>query len=412
MATPRWTDEGLESMRHEGDPEADRVVEALFAQGRTDAVTRLHHELVTHEEMPQDLPPVLVEYLRDTAGLPDWADPEQIEIAERVLMSHGLIAFAILACASLPECYADVRGVPVLWLTQKLNVHAHRRIYETSQLVLDVLQPGGLTTGSGVLAAQKVRLMHASIRHLILADPTPRRDAMETPSFAGLLRQESWNRDLGQPINQEDLAYTLQTFAWVTVRSLRQLDAGLTPEEEEALIHAWNVVGHHLGVRRELQPGDVAEAEELFESIKRHTRGTSDATRSLAAALLDFLESFWTGHLRIERIGLDASIDTLRFLPRMLMHEFLDEETAGLLGLPKESGFDRLRDRFLDDTMGKLVDLEERIFRHASPARRMADLFFHVMLEKMVRLPRGFERDLFAIPTSLATSWRLVPVNP
>ena len=41
---------------------------------------------------------------------------------------------ACLLCASLPECYVARRGVPVLWLTQQLEQHTTRRLYETAQM--------------------------------------------------------------------------------------------------------------------------------------------------------------------------------------------------------------------------------------------------------------------------------------
>jgi hypothetical protein len=54
--------------------------------------------------------------------------------------------------------------------THRLINHPFRRIVETAQFVLDVMAPDGLGhSGRGVRSAQKVRLMHAAIRHLILA---------------------------------------------------------------------------------------------------------------------------------------------------------------------------------------------------------------------------------------------------
>ena len=91
-----------------------------------------------------------------------------------------------LACASLPACYAARRGVQLLSLTARLQSDPVRRIGETAQLTLDGMAPGGLVPGGrGVRDAQKVRLMHAAVRHLV-------RDS------------DVYDPEWGVPINQED----------------------------------------------------------------------------------------------------------------------------------------------------------------------------------------------------------------
>ena len=73
-----------------------------------------------------------------------------------------------LACASLPACYAARKGVQVLHLTARLQSDPVRRIGEPAQLVLGVIAPGAPSpAGGGVRDAQKVRIMHAAVRHLI-----------------------------------------------------------------------------------------------------------------------------------------------------------------------------------------------------------------------------------------------------
>ncbi len=73
----RWTDSFLDAKRRIGDPPADRVVDDLFTAGNVDAVNALLRTLVRNDQVPPDeLPPIVAEYLRDTVLLPPWADPE------------------------------------------------------------------------------------------------------------------------------------------------------------------------------------------------------------------------------------------------------------------------------------------------------------------------------------------------
>ena len=74
------------------------------------------------------------------------------------------------------------------------------------------LQPAGSITaaagaldagGAGIRSAQKVRLMHDAVRHLIL--------------------EHGWDPALGLPINQEDQLGTLLTFSAVILDGLRKL---------------------------------------------------------------------------------------------------------------------------------------------------------------------------------------------
>jgi hypothetical protein len=72
----------------------------------------------------------------------------------------------------------------------------------------------------------------------------------------------------GLPCNQEELAYTLLTFGYVFLRSLRRLGLGLPSADEEAYLHAWNVVGHVLGLQADLRVDRMAEAEILFTQLQ------------------------------------------------------------------------------------------------------------------------------------------------
>lgn len=402
MATGKWTEEFLESMRRETDPLADGVVAELFAQGGIGAVANLHQSLVAQDGVPQggDVPKVLADYLEESARLPDWADPKITETGEKVLMSNGAIAFAILACASLPECYTDRRGIPVLWSTQQLNEHVHRRVWETAQFILDVLSPGGLRAGGkGILAAQKVRLMHATIRHLMLQAPEGEIDRLQTPGIAAVLLGHSWQEELGMPVNQEDLAFTQQTFAWVGVRSLRKLDAGLTAEQEEAVIHCWNVIGHIMGVRRDLQPRDVAEAELLFETIKARLAGVSPESQSMTAALLDFVE----GMIELEHF---------KPLPAVLTRFLVGDETADLLAVPAPAPDESREARHWIEALEGFEHVTSDAFKLFSPTRKIAEWIFKTMLSKLFKMPRGWERKLFSLPQELASSWKIVDEEP
>ena len=94
----------------------------------------------------------------------------------------------------------EIRDGVAILKTGGMRGNTRRRILETAQFVFDVLNLGAFTaTGRGVRSTQKVRLMHATIRHLTLME--------------GQWDSKSW----GVPLNQEDLAGTLMTFSVVVL---------------------------------------------------------------------------------------------------------------------------------------------------------------------------------------------------
>ncbi|MDT5135735.1 MAG: hypothetical protein QOE41_5046, partial [Mycobacterium sp.] len=179
-------------MRRLGDPVADEPVDAVLKQGGVKAVNAILQKLVRVDQpVPRDLPEELQDYLVNTLPLPDWADMRKIERGQQLFETWGLQIALCLFCASLPSSYAAANGVKVLYLTAQLDTNARRRVMETGQFLFDVLTVGGLAeNGTGRRTIQRVRLMHAAVRHLIAA---------RNEQQPGL-----WEPDWGIPINQED----------------------------------------------------------------------------------------------------------------------------------------------------------------------------------------------------------------
>src|SRR6185295_7041747 len=145
-----WTDEQLQPYREMGDPPADEMIAALVQGGQVPAVNVLMRHLVQNEyPIPESLPPAVRAYLDRTDDLPDWADRARLEAGERVFVRYGPELVVILHCYSLPFCYLGVNGVQVLNLTDRLESNPTRRILETAQMLVDVMQPGGLAGKEG-----------------------------------------------------------------------------------------------------------------------------------------------------------------------------------------------------------------------------------------------------------------------
>ena len=373
----RWSDAVLDAARRRGDPPADAVVASLFATHGVDAVRGLMAQLVMDDAfVPETLPGDLRAYL-DATDVPDTRDAATIAAGERVFAVHGPEILMVLCCSSLPSSYSARKGVQVLHRTAYLAKRPTRRLFETAQMIIDVLSPGGLgPAGRGLRTAQKVRLMHAAVRHLVQHDPT-----------------RSWDLDgLGLPINQEDLLGTLMTFSWLILEGLETLGVPLDPAEQAAYTATWMHVGKVMGIEPALIPSTVDETEWLTRTIERRQVAPSDEGREMTTALL-------------EMMGANVPAP-LRSVPPGLIREFLPPDVADFLGVPSH----RLEE-VLQAAAEDLVRPLERLYDRVAGRHVAVRSFAIRMLQGMQAVELGDRRASFAVPDSLSDGWAMAPAG-
>lgn len=369
----RWNNAKLDAFRQVMDPVADDVIAQIFAKGDVKAVNTLMGNIFrTDQPIPPELPEEAQAYFKNTA-LPPWADQQQLAIAQQLFTRNGWQVAMGLFCSSLPQAYACAHGAHVITQTQGMTKHVKQRVFETAQFLFDVMDEGALKpSGQGVRTAQKVRLMHATVRHLLIKRPDPK-----------------WNAELrGQPINQEDLAGTLMTFSIVTLDSLRLLGVPYSPQEADAWLHAWKVVGFLLGIDAELLPIDLLDAQELMEAIRDRQWRASEDGRELIRPLVEMMESYFPG------IPLDG-------LPNALVRTLSGDVCADLLGLPPAD--------WTKSLISVATEIEQWIpdLGPLDPGVRAMSWVAHKFMEGVVLAEREGKNAKFRIPPSLKKT-----VNP
>ncbi|MDQ7743498.1 carotenoid biosynthesis protein [Hydrogenophaga pseudoflava] len=346
----------LAAMPMQADPTADDTITALIGRHMGDGVVTQQgtarlaqaNQLMaawTHNaalapgwasgvQADPEVTAALEAYVAQAQALPDWADPGQIARAEALFMEHGPLSCTLLFCSSLPECYVMPQLAEVLHIAGQLEQHTEHRIRQTAAMVFPVMMKGGLTDpeGAGVAQVLKVRLIHATIRHLILrGDPQKVRGRVPPQVLAGAERHmhsalaaHGWDVDAqGLPCNQIELAYTLLTFSYSFLKGMRTLGLGLPSEDEEAYLHAWNVMGHVLGVRRELMAWTMDEAAVLFEVLQAQAPllpGQADPRPPLGRAL-------------VAAMAHSIRVPVLRGLPVPLTRWLIGPDTAARIGI-------------------------------------------------------------------------------
>lgn len=343
-------------------------------------------------DLPAPMARALTDYLASAHRLPDWADRTQIAAAEAMFFDQGLLSVLLLFCASLPECYVVPDLAEVLHTTGALEQRTDYRIRSTAAMIFPLMMRGGLTdpAGGGVAQVLKVRLIHATVRHLILRGPV---EAAVLPAAAPLpplrldgtpagmhqaLAAHGWDvRARGLPNNQEEQAYTLLTFGYVPLRALRTLGIPATPAQERAVLHTWNVMGHLVGIRRELMVETMDDAQALFERLQQRGRAEAlgpDPRGPLAAALFATLAR-------------EIPLPLLRPLPVLLARHLLGPRSSADLQLDGHVGWPA---RALFALLAGVTGLIDRVGRWFVPGFSLARLATRAL---GVRLVTGLLMD-------------------
>jgi hypothetical protein len=373
----RWSDAVLDAARTRGDALADATVASVFATGQTAAVSALLGSLMRNDQpAPAGLPDAVQDYLAQTSSLAAHR-PETVARGQRVFAEHGPEILMLLCCYSLPSSYAARKGVQVLHQTAYLAKRPNRRLFETAQMIVDVLSPGGLDAGGrGVRSAQKVRLMHAAIRHLILADA-----------------RRAWPvHELGMPINQEDLLGTLMTFTWLIIDGLLKQKVAISAADQAAYLETWLSVGELMGIEPALLPRTVADAEALTVIIERRQVAPSSEGSEMMAALLGMMN--------------DNIPEGFRTLPSSMIREFLPADVATFLGVPNHF-FEREALALLERLTHPLEAFTDQEARRYGVVRA----FSVHLLRAMTAVELDGKGARFALPDALTEAWQLAPAD-
>jgi len=206
-----------------------------------------------------------------------------------------------LGCYSLPYCYLAKDGVQVLYLSKRLRTDASKRLQETDDFLLRMMLPNALQNVTSKQIIAKIRLLHAANRYYVF-------------------KHANWDAEnKGYPINQEDMAGTNLAFSYIVLRGLRKIKVPYSPEEAKAFLHLWNVIGFLLGVKEELLPTSVKEAQMLDSAIAARQFTGSEEGKELTQVLLTSISN-------------NVPKDQAKFIPGYIKY-LLGKDKANLLGM-------------------------------------------------------------------------------
>ncbi|MEU3448764.1 oxygenase MpaB family protein [Streptomyces thermolilacinus] len=273
-----YTEASMDALRLVGDELADATVATLFERGEVGKFNTLMRYVSTvGAPLPDGLPDVAREYLQQTAAPPPWVDWGEMEKARLFFTDNNVHISTALSFASMPACYVVPHVAQLLSATHSLK-YPSKRMAETGQFTVYLMRPDAFEAGSRfVPAAQKVRLLHAAIRH-------------------HLRREDRWDvAALGTPICQEDMIGGQLLFSLLVLDSLHRLGIHMSTEGAEAYFYAWRVVGAMLGVDQAASPTDLQEARRFLDLYMVRHMGPSPEGAELTKQLIDLYEEVVPG---------------------------------------------------------------------------------------------------------------------
>ena len=371
MTNSPFTEKMLDDFRQQGDPLADKVIEA-FAEQYNSSIQELVEKLENMIRMPNDdkvidaiqeyfpndetIRNALENYFMQATSLPKWLNTEKLKLGCHVFQDHLFSGIMILGCASLPTTYVCQPDTKVLGFTRRLIDDAPKRLVETAQMVTDVMGESGLTiqdgrlAGKGIQSILKIRLIHAAVRHMMLHKEEIIKEhqhdnnidqnnfllayvfdsSQEQSSWYGTKRPEPWDvKTDGIPINNEALAIILLTFSFTILRGLKKIGVKINKKQRDAYLHSWNVVGYTLGVDEKLlnEFTSYEKTKIIYTQIMSRRRGHSNDGVLLEQSLL---EAFKENAIRLIPFG---RLLHVRRLARLITSLLISKESYAALGL-------------------------------------------------------------------------------
>ncbi|WP_206784900.1 oxygenase MpaB family protein [Amycolatopsis sp. MtRt-6] len=288
------------------DDEVDALMAGIVDGGRVPAVnTALRSWVDNADPLPSGLPADLASWLQRVNRLPSWADPAKLRRAADFNRRKDTYLFMLYGLGSgIMSTVIPREARSVYWSAGGADMQdraAKTFTFGYDLGDLNAFQP----SGQFVVTANKTRLVHAAVRHLLPQSPRWRAVADERI-----------------PISNGDILVTFHSLGTFVHRKLKEWRVPMPPADEAAFLHQWQVAMHLLGVRDEFIPQTWAAADAQSAQVLTPLLAPTPEGKELAADLL----------------GLTAQIDlgvTRGFLDEFVRY-VLSNEVGDWLGLPRD----------------------------------------------------------------------------
>ena len=254
------------------DDDLDRLMAGLLDTGRVPAVNTALRPWVNNDDpLPSGLPTDLAAHLQRVNTLPAWADRAKLRLAADFNRRKDTYLFMLYGLGSgIMSTVIPREAKSVYWSAGGADMQDRAAKtftfgYDLSELT--AFEP----RGQFVVTANKTRLVHAAVRHLL-----PR-----SPHWSAVADEQN-----GIPISNGDILVTFHSLGTFVHRKLVEWRVPMSAAEEAAFLHSWQVAIHLLGVRDEFIPQTWAAADAQAAQVLTPILAPSFEGRELAEDLL------------------------------------------------------------------------------------------------------------------------------
>jgi hypothetical protein len=252
------------------DDEVDRLLADLLGNGQVPMVnTAMRTWVNNNDPLPSGLPAGLAAHLQNATELPSWADRTKLRLAADFNRRKDTYLFLLYGLGSgIMSTVIPREAKSVYWSAGGADMkdRAAKTFtfgYDMSELT--AFEPAG----QFVVTANKTRLVHAAVRHLL----------PQSPQWQAV-------NDEQIPISNGDILVTFHSLGTFVHRKLREWRVPMSPAEEDAFLHMWQVAIHLLGVRDEFIPKTWAAADAQSAQVLTPILTPTREGRELAEDLL------------------------------------------------------------------------------------------------------------------------------
>ncbi|MFC3891153.1 oxygenase MpaB family protein [Lentzea rhizosphaerae] len=252
------------------DDEVDRLLADLLDNGQVPVVnTAMRSWVNNNDPLPSGLPADLAAHLQKANRLPSWADRTKLRLAADFNRRKDTYLFLLYGLGSgIMSTVIPREAKSVYWSAGGADMkdRAAKTFtfgYDMSELT--AFEPAG----QFVVTANKTRLVHAAVRHLL----------PQSPQWQAV-------NDEQIPISNGDILVTFHSLGTFVHRKLREWRVPMSAADEEAFLHMWQVAIHLLGVRDEFIPKTWAAAYAQSAQVLTPILAPTREGRELAEDLL------------------------------------------------------------------------------------------------------------------------------
>ncbi|WP_369221380.1 oxygenase MpaB family protein [Streptomyces sp. R39] len=288
------------------DAAADPLMASMLENGQVPAINTAWASWVNNNDpLPSGLPAEFAAYLQQVNRLPSWADPAKLTRAADFNRRRDTYLFVLYGLGSgIMSTVIPREARNVYWSAGGANMQD--RAAKTFTFGYDLAQLGAFEpTGQFVVTANKTRVVHAAVRHLL----------PQSPHWKAVT-------DEAVPISAADILVTFHSLGTYVYRKLLDWNIPFPAADQEAFLHSWQVAIALLGVPDEYIPQTWAQAEKQAAQVLTPILTPTDEGIALAEDLL----------------GLTAQVDL--GVTRGFLNEFvryvLSDQVGDWLGLKRD----------------------------------------------------------------------------